>query len=325
MIRDMNRFSQLAILGLFALTVCGVSCAHSGGQQSHRAPSFDSAFVADSLRFVWTDSLIANRGLFATPPPPELFRPDTIEGKLYWRGGVFVLPGTSDSILQTHGFFDIAKKPGSVMHDYFEARWSVELDVSKLPLAIRQIRYGTQIPIPPSMPWNTFVEQIGDGVYREVYLIAIPSLPIDFFATYGILCDEEPRQRQGWADEYRGYLERNRPRRALPLEIYQMTTPEGDAQPTRTNKLPQPSSDDGYFMGADGLEYVQGKVRTESISDTATLRKLGFVIEMGNPDLYQLCSPCTIWLLWRKNLVVDSLPSGIGEIVLVPFTKLQKN
>lgn len=323
MIRNMNRPFCFAILGLFALTMYGVSCAHTSSQQNHGEPRPDSAFVADSLRFVWTDSLIANRGPFATPPPPELFRPDTIEGKLYWHGGVFVLPGTSDSVLLANGFINVKKKPGSVMHDYFEARWSVELDVSKLPLVIRQMRYGTQIPIPPSMPWNTFVEQIGDGVYREVCLTTIPNLPKEFFATYGILCGEEPRQRQGWADEYHCFWERERPRRTLPPEFIGMTTSEGDEPPKRTNKLPRTPSDYKFIKRADGHEYVWGKVITESKTDTATLSKLGFVIDMGDPDIYLPCEgPCKIGVFWQRNIVVDSLPSIILGINIPPLVKI---
>lgn len=285
-----------------------------------------SAAFADSTNtltakreFIWSDSAITHRDPFAKPPPPEVAKPDTIDGRLYWHGGAFVLPGTSDSVLLANGFVNVKRQPGSTMHDYFEAWWPVEMKSDELPLEIRQVRYSTKPLYAPEMRWNTFVERIGDGVYREVYLFVIPGLPPDFLLAQGILCDSVPGRTLGWADEYRCYWERERRGGLLPPEIYQVTVPEENATPKRINSLPQPSPHYSYHRRPDGFGYIWGFAKTESKADTAVLRRLGFIVDMGNPYLYPPGeSPFPISVFWHKNLVVDSLPAEIRTITIEP-------
>ncbi len=173
-------------------------------------------------QFVWTDSLIANRGPFATAPPPESFKPDTIDGKLYWHGGVFVLPVTPDSVLLANGFRDVAKKPGSVMHDYFEASWPVGMKLETLPLAIRQVRYyQNPMGFPPSEDWARRETPGPDGIFYQVNLYTILGLPDNFFKAYGI--KQHGVKESGWNTMYQAYWPKILSMKNAPQEFYNLS------------------------------------------------------------------------------------------------------
>jgi len=139
----------------------------------------------------------------------------------YWEGGVFVLPGTNVSVLTENGFLDVAQKPGSVMHDYYEARWPVGLALDNLPLSIRQIRYDRK-PFDYPRPWPEIFRN--DQPYADrpgfylAYLGVVPGLPTNFFAFYDINRRHE-RQREGWVTEYLCWWSIGRNPEGLPLEF----------------------------------------------------------------------------------------------------------
>ncbi|MFZ5432772.1 MAG: hypothetical protein ACOZB3_03260 [Calditrichota bacterium] len=172
-------------------------------------------------QFVWTDSLIANRGPFATPPPPESFKPDTIDGKLYWHGGVFVLPGTPDSVLLANGFRDVVKKSGSVMHDYFEATWPINKDLNTLPLTIRQVRYGVYpMFYPINEEWKRILNSTRERACYEIDLFVIPNLPDAFFDAYGIT--QYLKNTHGWVASHFACWPTDLPVTNAPPEFYEI-------------------------------------------------------------------------------------------------------
>ncbi len=306
-------------LAILCLSVFILSCfSRNTGEQRSAADEATKNLDA----YVWTDSLITKRGHFATAPPPDVVQPTTIDSQQYWEGGVFVLPGTKASVLTENGFLDVVPKPGSVMHDYYEALWPIDMKLDILPLSIRQVRYNRRYNDLPQMSWNTFVVRMDSGVYRDVTLATIPNLNSEYFQNYGVLVAKERRRSFGWADEYNCYLERDRSRHMLPPEIIQMRVQESDSLTFRTNKLPQTPPDYKFLKRSDGQDYIEGFARVESKADTVILRKLGFIIDINSPDLLRPKSEkCTVWVLWHKNHVIDSLPIEIKSIVIAPPSK----
>ncbi|MCC6475412.1 hypothetical protein IT157_00035 [bacterium] len=79
------------------------------------------------------------------------------------------------------------KKPGSVMHDFYEAWWPVEMSLDELPLAIRQVRYHAgSMGYPFDVEWKKWEYTVQDRICYQVQLFTAPDLPKEFFLAYGI-------------------------------------------------------------------------------------------------------------------------------------------
>ncbi|MBU1982990.1 hypothetical protein KJ815_01135 [bacterium] len=211
------------------MTAICLALAWSCHAQEGKPDSVNARIVLPSSRaFVWSDSAMAARGPFATPPPPESGSPpDTIGGRLYWHGGVFVLPGTPDSVLTAHDFRDVIRKPGSVMHDYFEARWPVDLELNRLPLSVRQVRYTVhRFSYPPISDLSKHEHVILGRRYYRVQLLVVLNLPDAFFQAYGILRDPYPYYEPGWAIQYFCEWPKELPMHSAPREFICILVPE---------------------------------------------------------------------------------------------------
>jgi hypothetical protein len=219
---------KITLIVCFLVCVCILSSPAQINKQSEEwKPLIVSSVAApNGWRFEWTDSAIAARGQFLRPLTSKDFgrdanrlwvdaKPETLQGVPCWRGGVFVIPGTSDSILKAHGFKNPIRRSGSVMHDYYEAFWPKDLDLNQLPLAIRQVKYYTRsLRIPPVDSVQTFSEN-GNLFLHDIHVYTIPKLPVQFLRAYGLSYLYFSRNRDG-IDEYDC---------SLPVEIDPLSLP----------------------------------------------------------------------------------------------------
>lgn len=281
---------------------------------------YTASSTQDSTRkaFVWTDSLIAARGPFASAPPPEVALPDTIDDKLYWLGGVFVLPGTKASVLNENGFLDVEHKPGSVMHDYYEARWQIDMKLDSLPLSVRQVRYGQKrqewnrpewhkVSLPPE---NMLKELRFNNANTQV----IPGLPKEFFKAYGWRLYPEPQAVNSWSTEYYCDWPQNTPDSLLPPEAYELTA--------RPNKIPTVRNGNGMSRANDTIYhcermYNNGSAVIESIPDTTLLIENSFYLVAFSlfGATKTINGNYNVRIVWPPELVIETLPSQILMVI----------
>jgi len=331
----MNRLFVAALL--FFLCCCLYGCMAHETKLTNMPTEEETARITapSGWRYVWTDSAIAVRKGLKPLSKSDRYgygdnwiRPEYQPGIEIWHGGVFVIPGTPDSVLSKAGFLNATRKQSSAMYDYYQASWPTTLDLNSVPLSIREVRYHTD-----QVYWHDdreYQKTVNGESYLAGGLLTIPNLPVEFLEAYGMF-EARLIYHFDCFDVYFVYWPTShgfgRVENTPPEFLSDGSPPLGefitrnDSLRMKRSVLPQPSSNDPGITGHDGKKWIDGRAYVESPQDTALLRRLGISL-WGNLSFDSGFKRYEAWISWPIDLKLDSLPPQIKGILYIPPVKI---
>jgi hypothetical protein len=303
--------------------------------KEQKQPIMSSVAAPNGWRFECADEFVRNRGDFASPEDKAI--PDTLNGIPVWNGGVFLLPGTPDSVLHQKGFLNVNRKSSSVMYDYYEATWPTTLHLDSLPLAIRQVRYSRGHASIPSIETNREIHKSGK-TYCRLSIEVIHGLPAKFLEAYGVLHLDLPQtsKRRTYIGDWPKELNPSQLKEILDLRELPPKNGSDSAamklqmgrNELRQNLLPSPPPGNLKPNYRDGKTWVINAIANIDFpSDTSALTQLGMEVE---PHItYNKFGSCyEVGVQWPADLEIDSLPvqlKGIALVKIGPTIKLDNS